>query len=617
MTLFAELKRRNVVRVGLAYAVIGWVVAQIAEFAFENFGAPDWVLKTVVVLLLLGLPIVLVFAWAFEITPDGVKREKDVDRSESITSQTGRKLDRTIIVVLVVALAWFAWDKFSAGRQPVHQPTNTEISSAEPEVEDKSVAVLPFVAMSSGQDDEYFADGLTEEILNSLAQLPELLVTARTSAFSFKGQDIPVQEIATALGVRHIVEGSVRRSGDRLRVTAQLIRAEDGFHLWSENYDSRSTDTIAVQENIAEQIAAALDVVLDERKREAMRQAGLRDVEAFTTYQKGLRIYAAAHGEMDTIEGLILANEEFERVIERVPDFTQVYVDHSDLFIHLLSNEASGTTDSGVAEEVLGSAYAVAIADYEAAGRHAKNNEVRRMLELDLAFISGDWKGIGQRIERAINEPGCYEGNWLPVVAGVFGYSEIYTKRAYDVLACDPRHSLSWFTTSRSALKAGDKTEALRVAREGMDIAPGGWLTSAYTRALLANGLSDEARALFDNTPMDDVGSLLTAALLAGHAGDKEKIDLISRQIWDRGTDGNFWGLIVAAWAGDREESNRLAAKIDEHHFGAPTLAQIANWCSCGAPWDLEVTPNFAAKIAEANVPWPPAADLEFPLKNW
>ena len=130
--------------------------------------------------------------------------------------------------------------------------------------------------MSSGPDDEYFADGLTEEILNSLAQLPELLVTARTSAFSFKGRDIPVQEIATALGVRHIVEGSVRKSGERLRVTAQLIRANDGFHLWSETYDSTSADTIAVQENIAEKIAVAMDIVLDEGKREAMRQAGLR-----------------------------------------------------------------------------------------------------------------------------------------------------------------------------------------------------------------------------------------------------------------------------------------------------------------------------------------------------
>ena len=200
MSFTAELKRRNVIRVGIAYIIVGWVLAQIAEFAFENFGAPAWVLKSVVVVLLLGLPLALIFAWAFEMTPEGLKREADVDRSRSVTSQTGRKLDFLIIGILVLALGWFSFDKFYAntGSQPLPEPTVLE----------KSVAVLPFVALSNGTDDEYFADGLTEEILNSLAQLPELLVTARTSAFSFKGQNIPIQEIAAALGVNHIVEGS-------------------------------------------------------------------------------------------------------------------------------------------------------------------------------------------------------------------------------------------------------------------------------------------------------------------------------------------------------------------------------------------------------------------------
>ena len=225
MSLFAELKRRNVVRVGAAYALVGWVIAQIAEFAFENFGAPDWVLKSVVVILLLGLPLALFFAWAFEMTPEGLKREKDVDRSESITPQTGRKLDRAIIGVLVVALGWFAWDKFFvADEEPSSEPTAQTATGDDSRgntlgaLSAKSVAVLPFVAMSSGPDDEYFADGLTEEILNSLAQLPELLVTARTSAFSFKGRDIPVQEIATAIG------GAAHRGGLRPQVRRAAAR---------------------------------------------------------------------------------------------------------------------------------------------------------------------------------------------------------------------------------------------------------------------------------------------------------------------------------------------------------------------------------------------------------
>ena len=619
MTLFAELKRRNVVRVGIAYAVIGWVIAQIAEFAFENFGAPEWVLKSVVVLLVLGLPLVIFFAWAFEITPEGVKREKDVDRSQSITDKTGRKLDRTIIAVLVIALAWFAWDKFSNAPEPTADPSaqaNVE-SAVVPALKEKSVAVLPFVAMSSGPDDEYFADGLTEEILNSLAQLPELLVTARTSAFSFKGQDIPVQEIATALGVKHIVEGSVRRSGERLRVTAQLIRAEDGFHLWSENYDSQSTDTIEVQENIAEQIAAALDVVLDQEKRELMRQAGLRDVEAFTLYQKGLRIYESAHGEIDTIEGLLQANEYFEQVIELVPDFSQVYIDHSDLFIHVLSGEASGLYNIAATGTLADTALASAISDYEAAGRYAQSSEVRRMNELDIAFVSGNWLGIRNRIERALGEPGCYEGNWSPTVAGVFGYAEEYLERSYDLLACDPRRSLSWFTAARHALHAGKTVESLKIAREGMDIAPGGWLTTILIRGLVANGRADEAKQRIDELFRDQPSVLQYSAMIAAHEGNREYFDSLVAQINMSEGFGDFWDLIIRAWAGDREQANLIAAKIDQHHFAAPTLVQVIQWCDCGAPWDLEVTPNFAAKVEESNLPWPPSAIITFPLKDW
>ncbi len=622
MSLFSELKRRNVVRVGIAYTVIGWVIAQIAEFAFENFGAPDWVLKTFVVLLLLGLPLALLFAWAFEITPEGVKREKEVDRGQSITGQTGRRLDRIIIGVLLLALTWFAWDKYTVTSDPVTGPT-AQTTGSDPQTGEsatasgKSVAILPFVAMSSGPDDEFFADGLTEEILNSLAQLPELLVTARTSAFSFKGQDIPVQEIAAALGVRHIVEGSVRRSGERLRVTAQLVRAEDGFHLWSENYDSSSTDTIAVQEDIAEQIAAALDVVLDEQKREAMRLAGLRDVEAFTLYQKGLKIYQDAHGETEMISGLLKANEYFDQVIERVPAFSQVYIDHSDLFIHVLGQEASGIHDDTINPADFTDALPRAIADYEAAGQYARNDQTRLMAELDLAFVSGNWRGLSGRIERALGESGCVEGNWTPVIADVFGYTRPYLEHAYKVLACDPRRSLSWFNAARSALQAGDRIEALRLAREGMAIAPGGWLSGILVRALVMNDQIGEARKELSNRIQDELGAWLLGALIAGYEGDQQAIDALLEERSGLDAAGHFWLMIGSAWGGHRDEVNRLASIIDQHHFGAIPLVQAIQWCDCGAPWDLEATPNFAARIEESGLPWPPRPVMDFPLKTW
>ncbi len=333
MSLFEELKRRNVVRVGIAYVIVGWVIAQIAEFAFENFGAPDWVLKTIVVVLLLGLPIALFFAWAFEMTPDGVKREEDVDRSQSITGSTGRKLDRVIIAALVLALAYFF-----VTRQPVDEP----LDSVEPaavaeaakaaEVEQppvsgpnsRSIAVLPFVNMSSDAEQEWFSDGLTEEILNALARTPDLLVSARTSSFKFKGSTEDAPTIAAALGVAHILEGSVRSGGDHLRVTAQLIRASDGFHLWSQTYDRDPAEVIAIQEEIAIEIAIALETAMDPDALANMVSSGTSSVPAFNAYIQGLAYGAStlSSGDVYTFLG---ARDNFERAIKLDPEFSLAY----------------------------------------------------------------------------------------------------------------------------------------------------------------------------------------------------------------------------------------------------------------------------------------------------
>ena len=616
MSLVAELKRRNVFRVAAAYIIVAWVIAQVAEFAFENFGAPDWVLRSVVVLLLLGLPLAIFFAWAFEMTPEGIKREVEVDRSKSIVDKTGRKLDRMIIAVLLIAVGWFAFDKFytrGAAEQPAEQVAEAGIEATQAE---KSVAVLPFVAMSSGPDDEYFADGLTEEILNSLAQLPELLVTARTSAFSFKGEEIPIQEIAQALGVNHIVEGSVRRSGERLRVTAQLIRAEDGFHLWSENYDSTATDTIAVQENIAEQIASVMDVVLDQKKREAMRKAGLRDVEAFTLYQKGLEFYANAHGEIDIIDGLRQANSYFEQVIERVPTYAPVYIDHSDLFVHILSDAAADVYQAELTDEEIADAYPTILADYAAAKKYATSDAERIMADLDLAYIGEDWRGIDSRMQRAVNERGCLTGNWIQIVAPVFGHAEGYLEHAKRVLACDPQSSASWFNVARTTMRLGDTEKALSLAQEGMQTAPGSWLATTLVRALVAEGQYVEARKQIANIQIPEV-ALSFEVLIAAAQADQAEFERVAAELREVTTSGAYWLAMASAWGGRRDITNQTVADIDKHLFGPVTLSQLVLWCGCGAPFDLEFAPNFAARIDDGGLPWPPEPFMEFPLKDW
>jgi serine/threonine-protein kinase len=278
MSFFDELKRRNVIRVGVMYAIIAWLILQVADVVLGNIVAPDWVFQTILLLLIIGFPVAVLFAWAFELTPQGMKREKDVEHSASVTRKTGRNLDRTIIVVLVVALSFFAYDKFSGQSVPDGGLTAENTSSNAPAtaapsatasivmlpfpIVTESVAVLPFVNMSSDPEQEYFSDGISEELLNLLAKIPQFRVAGRTSSFAFKGKDIDLREIGTSLGVSSILEGSVRKGGERVRITAQLVNAEDGFHLWSETYDRELSDIFAVQDEIAAAVVEQLKVTL-------------------------------------------------------------------------------------------------------------------------------------------------------------------------------------------------------------------------------------------------------------------------------------------------------------------------------------------------------------------
>jgi len=266
MTSFwGELKRRNVVRVALAYIIATWLLLQVADIVLNNIEAPDWVFQAILLVVVLGFPIALIFAWAFELTPEGLKKEKDVDRSESITHVTGRKLDFLIISVLVLALVYFAYDKFlfaPTGDEPAVTAATQLADPARSERSELSIAVLPFVNMSDDPGNEYFSDGISEELLNMLAQLPGLRVAARTSSFQFKGMNLDIAKIADTLNVAHILEGSVRKSGTKLRITAQLIKADDGFHLWSSSYNRELDDIFTVQEEIATAISDALKVTL-------------------------------------------------------------------------------------------------------------------------------------------------------------------------------------------------------------------------------------------------------------------------------------------------------------------------------------------------------------------
>lgn len=468
MSFFAELKRRSVIRVGAAYLALGWVIAQVGEFAFDTFGAPDWALKSLVIALLLGLPVVLFGAWAFELTPDGIR--KDAGADSIATAGKGRRLDRAIIVMLVIALGWFAWDRFAVDEE---SETIADVSPATSiSANDKSVAVLPFVAMSNGPDDEFFADGLTEEILNSLAQLPELLVTARTSAFSFKGRNVPIPEIAATLGVAHVVEGSVRRQADRLRVTAQLVRADNGFHLWSETYDRPTDDLFDVQADVATSIASALEVVMDDTKRERMLATGTRNVAAFEEFVRGRGLYSQAHGRGAELATLEEANVHFENALELDPGFTLAALLHADRFAHqwlFPGEDIVGSTDGLDAESTLD----LLRRDLARAMEIAYDEPTRIVVDINREFFAPSWQRIPGLLER-LRDP-IRVGTPMPDQVNMLWMSEaMLIFREYDMLEAlldrnlrtDPLNSTAREKRVHLALHRNDFAGAARLLDE-------------------------------------------------------------------------------------------------------------------------------------------------------
>jgi TolB-like protein len=260
-----ELGRRNVFRVAIAYLAGAWLLIQVADTVLPKFGYADSAVTNIIVAAAIGFLPVVVWAWAFQWTPEGIRRDADV--SPQTSRPAGKAFDRIIVTMLALAVGYFAIDKFvlDPTRDAEQIQTAREEGRADAFVEsygDKSIAVLPFVNMSADPEQEYFSDGISEELLNLLAQIPELRVTSRSTAFTFKGKDIVISEVAKKLNVAHILEGSVRRSGNKVRITAQLIDARTDTHLWSETYDRELDDIFAIQDEISAKVVADLKLKL-------------------------------------------------------------------------------------------------------------------------------------------------------------------------------------------------------------------------------------------------------------------------------------------------------------------------------------------------------------------
>jgi TolB-like protein len=322
MSFFEELKRRNVFRVGVAYLVLGWVIVQITDVVAPALGLPEFTLKLVIWLGVIGFPFALLLAWAFELTPEGVKRTREVRPDESITRQTGHKLNYLTIGLMAVAIVFLLGDRFlsryeaeSAADAESGKTTGSPSQGVAAELD--SIAILPFVNLSEDKENEYFADGLAEELLNLLAKVDGLRVAARTSTFYFKGKDATIADVARALDVDTVLEGSVRRSGDTIRVVAQLIRADDSTHIWSERYDRPLTEIFQVQDDIANQIVAALTTHLDAGARPLVKTAS----DDISPEQFGRFMVARQKYWEGTRESRAAARDEFLLLTKAAPGY--------------------------------------------------------------------------------------------------------------------------------------------------------------------------------------------------------------------------------------------------------------------------------------------------------
>jgi TolB-like protein len=320
MRLFSELKRRNVLRMAVLYVLAGWLIMQVVGVLMDLGSVPERIGPAVLPLLAIGFPIALVLSWFYEVTPEGIALEKDIDAAESITRVTGRRMDFIVIALLGAAVLMFAYDKWWIGPPP-----------------EKSVAVLPFVNMSDDPEQGYFSDGVSEELLNVLAKFPDLKVPARQSSFAFKDKNLPIAEIGSQLNVAHVVEGSVRRSGDRLRITAQLINAEDGYHLWSETFDRELEDVFAIQDEIAREIGNALRIEFAAAGGDKVPTSVIRaaSVDAYDVYLEGRNL--VHNRDPDSLANAV---RHFERALRLDANFAPA---HAQLAIAAILEVQAGS----------------------------------------------------------------------------------------------------------------------------------------------------------------------------------------------------------------------------------------------------------------------------------
>jgi TolB-like protein len=537
LSLFNELKRRNVIRVALFYIVAAWLLVQVAETVLPLFDVPDGVLRGLVILLALGFVPAVVSAWVYELTPEGLKRESDPALSDAMRIQGARRLNIAVIALLVLAIGLFGYERLRGVPAPPSESVSapapaarlTDDAAHAPAAEAQSIAVLAFVDLSPDRDQEYFGDGIAEEILNALVRLPGLRVAGRTSSFHFKGRNEDLRTIGATLGVAHILEGSVRKQGERLRITAQLVRSEDGFHLWSETYDGTDADIFALQERIAREVTRELKVALGTGEDQRLINAGTANPDAYALYLRATDIFNRREAERYE-EGIAAVHQ----ALRLDPGYARAHSRLATLY-YLWSN--------------------VAVLDRFDALIAEANRQARSALELDPLLA----------------EPHA-------VLAMILWADRRYADSADDMqraLAIDPNDVTTLFWSALRHCQVG----AIELCERGLDhvlmldpLMPNalGWRARLYISAGdLATAEQMIERAREAGLRWAGIGSGWIALERGDRAGAQAQMEEIHR-IFGAGLTPEAAMTFAAARAGDAQAQERSRALIDDYLATSP-----------------------------------------------
>jgi len=555
MSFFNELKRRNVFKVAAAYIIVSWLLLQISDTLVPALRLPEWFLSGVAFLLIIGFPIALVFAWAFDMTPDGLKKEKDNNGSQPRASTSGRTLNYTIIVSLAVALVYFVWEsRIQTGSEPFSQePTAQTVKpdnekralppvSEEESRDNNSIAVLPFINMSSDPEQEYFSDGITEEVLNLLVKIPELKVTSRTSVFSFKGQSVDIPTVAEKLGVAHILEGSVRKAGDRVRITAQLVEARDDVHLWSETYERKLDDIFAIQDEIASEVVKALQIQL-------LGEAPIAtstNTEAYNLYLRGKHF-----ATLRTLEGLESSVKAYQESIALDADFAPAW---EGLSFVLRKQGRSGFTDLPEAME----------ASRQAAMRALELDDKLAEAWLALAriqfYYDWDWSRAEETMHTALeygphNAPVLRQATWVALAVVEAERALGFAQLAVDLDPLDYSGLLNLGTTYWAL---GQLEEEERIYRRILELYPDShsysvksWLAATLTR----QGKPEEGLQYLD-FESENMWQRAMSTVVLHSLGRHEDERLLQQNMIDEYSQTWAFGIALTyAWHGDLDKA--------------------------------------------------------------